>query len=91
MNDIDAENVAWRSISSSSSNPFKGNFDGNGYCIFNLEYMANNYGYGIFGYLKEASIHDLGIKVKTEYKFQQEQMQVFYVEVEAHLPYCVVM
>lgn len=65
MNDIDAENVAWRSISSSSSNPFKGNFDGNGYCIFNLEYMANNYGYGIFGYLKEASIHDLGIKVKN--------------------------
>lgn len=64
MNDIDAERIAWLTISSDSSNPFCGNFDGNGHCIYNLKSLASNYGYGIFGYIKEASIHDLGVRVK---------------------------
>lgn len=65
MNDIDAENVEWKEIGTSSSNYFCATFDGNGHCIYNLEKMDG----AIFGCIKGATIKNLGIRVKDGVQF----------------------
>lgn len=62
MNDIDAENVEWKEIGTSSSNYFCATFDGNGHCIYNLEKVP----YGIFGWINGAKIENLGLKTKQD-------------------------
>ena len=64
MNDIDMNGIAWNSYIGSKSNPFKGDFNGNGHVIRN--YTLNIIGddiYGLFGCIGgNGQVHHLGIE-----------------------------
>ena len=53
-NNIDLSEHYWNPIGSSLSNCFKGNFDGNNYCIYGLniigDYNSGDNYFGLFGY-----------------------------------------
>lgn len=55
--DIDLDNRAWTSIGSSSSRPFRGTFDGQGYTISKLKQtVKSNANGGLFGYVVGGTI-----------------------------------
>lgn len=61
LNDIDLENNLWKPIGTGSE-PFKGNFDGNGFSIQNLtidEPQKNDV--GLFGYIDGATIENISL------------------------------
>lgn len=66
MNDIDLSNWGnWASIGN-ETNPFSGILDGNGYIITSLTIDAKDKNHiGLFGYIKNAQIKDLGISKST--------------------------
>lgn len=58
-NDIDMSGVtSWTPIGTSSA-PFRGNFNGNGYTISNLDVSATSEGFSLFGYLLSATISNV--------------------------------
>lgn len=60
MNDIDLGGTEWTPIGS-LSNPYQGNFNGNGYTISNFTITENHLGYvGLFGYV-EGDIENLNV------------------------------
>ena len=70
---IDLNNIAWTPIgnvytgSTSNTNFFNGIFNGNGYCIKNLNVIhtdnsVTNGAYGLFGCLWNGQVYDLGIE-----------------------------
>ena len=63
-NDINVESGTWTRIGTSSSTPFTGTFDGNGYVITFSSSVSLNTGQetaGFFGYIENATITNLGI------------------------------
>ena len=60
MADIDLANAEWAPIGT-SSNPFKGVFDGQGYTISNLVITGNNSNVGLFGYTTNGEIKNLTV------------------------------
>ena len=60
MNDLNLNGAEWTPIGTSSS-PFIGNFDGNGYIISNFKITADANYIGLFGYSKGV-IENLGVK-----------------------------
>lgn len=71
MSDIDLAAVEWEPLGKSNSDPFGGYFDGNGYRIYNLNKISYAYtNYGIFGYLKNATVCNLEIAVMDGVQIQ---------------------
>lgn len=68
MSDIDLSSTTWipLGLSNTDDEAFCANFDGNGHKIYNLEKISSSYShYGVFGYVRNASISNLGIVVKS--------------------------
>ncbi len=61
-NDIDMSSVANFTPIGSSSNAFKGNFYGNGHIISNLKINSSADEIGLFGYIENALIQDIGLE-----------------------------
>lgn len=61
-NNIDMSGVTFTPIGPSSSSPFKGTFDGNGYAIQNLTISGTSDYQGLFGYLDSATVKNLTIE-----------------------------
>ena len=61
--DIDLQSINnWNPIGS-RENPFKGEFNGNGYSISGMKITSNNMGYvGLFGYIKNTMISNVKLK-----------------------------
>ncbi|XFA99423.1 lipoprotein [Candidatus Izemoplasma sp. B36] len=59
MNNLDLTDVEWTPLGTSSDS-YKGNFDGNGYEIINLSITTDNLYNGLFGYV-EGNIYDLKV------------------------------
>jgi len=63
--DLDMNSLGWTPIGNSTTNRFKGNFDGNGHFIDNIYILVtatNTPPYcGLFGVIDGANIHDLGV------------------------------
>lgn len=65
--DIDLENEAWTPIGKSSSYPFSGSFDGQGYTISGLNVTASTSGdYGLFGYGQECTIRNVTVEGQVQ-------------------------
>ena len=64
MNDIDMGGVAWTSYIGTKSNPFKGDFNGNGHVVRNFTLnITGDEVYGLFSYIGgNAHVHHLGIE-----------------------------
>ncbi|MBO9608213.1 MAG: S-layer homology domain-containing protein [Paenibacillaceae bacterium] len=61
---IDLAGPNWEPIGEWNANPFKGNFDGNGYTISNLTIDTAGAGtsyLGLFGYISSATIRNVGL------------------------------
>ena len=56
--DLDLGNEEWLPVGT-TSNPFKGTFDGNGFTIHNLKVTGNNSNVGLFGVTHEGEIKNL--------------------------------
>lgn len=65
QNDIDLGSTSW-SIIGSSTNPFKGTLDGNGYVIKGIKHTYSNPYKGIFGVIENATICNLTIITDVE-------------------------
>lgn len=64
LNDIDASSIETWTPVGTSTNPFTGIFDGNGYTIKNVKWSVDASKYpdvGIFGYASNATIQDLNV------------------------------
>ena len=59
--DLDMNNLEWTPIGNSTTNCFKGNFDGDGHFIDNIKITASG-SVGLFGVINNASIVNLGVK-----------------------------
>jgi hypothetical protein len=60
--DLDLNNQPWTPIGSSDTYSFKGRFNGNNHLISNLNVnLATTIGVGLFGYINNAFIYNLGI------------------------------
>ena len=65
--DINLENEAWTPIGKSSSYPFSGSFDGQGYTISGLNVTASTSGdYGLFGYGQECTIQNVTVEGQVQ-------------------------
>ena len=60
--DIDLGGMEWTPIGDSLSNAYKAIFDGNGYKITNFKITISRDYNGFFGYVKNATIKDLGLE-----------------------------
>ena len=62
--DIDLQSISnWSPIGSGYDNPFKGEFDGNGYSISGMKIITNDKGYvGLFGYTNNAIISNIRLR-----------------------------
>ncbi|MDO5843523.1 MAG: hypothetical protein Q4Q53_00025 [Methanocorpusculum sp.] len=67
---INLKSVDWKPIGNSSSR-FKGNFDGNGYKIYNLNIVGTeiNY-YGLFGVAENSNLTNISVSGKIDSKYQ---------------------
>jgi len=60
--DVDLNSELWTPIGKTSTNCFSGNFDGNGHTVSNLFINSSILQYaGLFGYVKNATISNIGI------------------------------
>lgn len=62
--DIDLAGIAWTPIGSSAV-PFKGNFNGNGHTIYNLNVEGNNSCAGLFGHTQNGKIENVHVHNAT--------------------------
>ncbi len=69
--DIDMSSFFWTPIGKDSKHPFKGNFDGKGYCVKGLKVRQENtpkdnvYA-GLFGYASDGTLCNLGVWLAKE-------------------------
>lgn len=69
--DIDLSSFFWTPIGKDSKHPFKGNFDGQGYCVKGLKVRQENtkkdnvYA-GLFGYASDGTLRNLGVWLAKE-------------------------
>nr|WP_242506938.1 GLUG motif-containing protein [Parabacteroides goldsteinii] len=69
--DIDLSSFFWTPIGKDSKHPFKGNFDGQGYCVKGLKVRQENtpkdnvYA-GLFGYASDGTLCNLGVWLAKE-------------------------
>jgi hypothetical protein len=59
--DLDMNNLEWAPIGNSTTNRFKGNFDGDGHFIDNVYISTSGNYYGLFGVVDGVSISNLGV------------------------------
>ena len=70
--DIDLTGVNWQPIGTSSSNAYKGTFDGNGHTIKNLTINSTQSLVGLFGYIQSAQIRNLILIILKLYQVVQQ-------------------
>ena len=61
-NDIDMSGISFRGIGIDSTNCFKGTFDGKGHVISNLTINTTEDNVGLFGYVSNSKILNIGLK-----------------------------
>lgn len=69
--DIDLKGEKWEPIGNADKNPFKGHFDGKGHEVKGLlvkieNSSSNNVYAGLFGYVKDGTLQNLGIELSGE-------------------------
>lgn len=62
VNDLDLSGIEFAPIGSTSIKVFKGTFDGNGHTISNININTDKNNVGLFGYVKDATIKNVGIE-----------------------------